>query len=183
MLDGIIWTYQDYQELPNDGKIYQIVEGTLFMTPVPTTTHQQISRDLEFLIWDYVRERNLGVVLDAPVDVVLSHTDIVQPDIVFISNERKKIIQERGIFGPPDLIVEILSPSTRKLDEQLKRDLYDRHGVREYLIVHPDERVVEHYRRQEGMLTRIATLSQDETISFHTIPGLVIELGQVFSGE
>ncbi|MBI4752822.1 Uma2 family endonuclease [Candidatus Desantisbacteria bacterium] len=107
-----IWTYEDYLTLPNDGKTYQIVGGDLFMTAAPLIYHQAISRNLAFIIWEFVKEHDMGEMFNAPVDIVFSSTNVVQPDIIYISKERLDIKKEKAIFGAPDLVIEILSPTT-----------------------------------------------------------------------
>ncbi len=129
-----IWTYQDYLELPSDGKIYEIIGGTLLMAPAPATKHQKVSRNLEVLIWDYVRKNKLGEIYDAPIDVIFDRLNIVEPDLVYISQERTNIIKEKGIFGAPDLVVEILSPHNANVDIKKKKQLYEHFAVREYWV-------------------------------------------------
>lgn len=145
-----IWTYTDYRELPADGKCYQIVKGVLYMVPSPNFYHQKISRNIEFALWNYVEKKNLGEVIYAPMDVILTETDVVQPDILFVAKERLEIIQERGILGAPDLVIEILSPSTEKIDRELKKNLYERHGVYELLIVDPREKNIHQFVLEQG---------------------------------
>ena len=135
----IKFTYTDYLLLP-EGDRRELIEGDFYMVPSPSFRHQSISRDISTPLWDYVRTNGLGVVVWAPMDVVLTQESVVQPDILFISNERREIITDNNISGAPDLVVEILSPSTADRDRELKLRLYARHGVREYWIVDPDER-------------------------------------------
>lgn len=136
-------TYDDYRHLPDDGKQYQIIGGELYMTPAPTTIHQRVSRNLLRLVDDYVTQHNLGEVFYAPVDVVLSMTDVVQPDIVFISSKRLNIITKKNIVEAPDLVVEILSEHTESIDRKKKKALYELHGVKEYRIADPHTRTLE----------------------------------------
>jgi Uma2 family endonuclease len=137
------YTYEDYLHLPDDGKIYQIVEGKLYRMPAPVPYHQRISRNIEFMLYSFVKERDLGEVFDASCDVVLSEEDVVQPDILFISKEREYIIGDKNIQGAPDLIVEILSPRSDYLDRKLKVELYEKYGVKEYWLVDSDRKEVE----------------------------------------
>ena len=106
-------TYEDYLTLP-DEKRYELIEGDLYMVPAPDFYHQIISRNIEFLLWGFIKKRNLGTVVHAPVDVVLTTEDVIQPDILYISNERRGIITGRNVTGAPDLVIEILSPSTQE---------------------------------------------------------------------
>ena len=135
------FTYEDYKHTPED-KRYELIDGDLIMVPAPRTAHQITSREIEFLLMTFVKENDLGDVFDAPYDVVLSDTDVVQPDILFVSNERSNIITEDNIRGAPDLVIEILSPSTAQRDRTLKRTLYALHGVREYWLADTDAKNV-----------------------------------------
>jgi Uma2 family endonuclease len=137
----IRFSYADYRSLvESTDKRYELLDGACVMVPAPTTRHQQISRNLEFLLLAHVRQQRLGTVLDAPIDVIFGvgeEREVVQPDIVFIRTERRSIVTEPAIQGAPDLIVEILSPGTEIRDRGYKRTLYARYGVREYWIVDP----------------------------------------------
>ena len=136
------FTYYDYSLLPEEPH-YELIDGDFLMTPSPTTLHQWISVKLEQTLLKYIQKKKLGILLHAPMDVVLSNDDVVQPDIIYISSERKNIIKEENIRGTPDLLVEILSPSTAQRDLVIKRRLYEKHGVREYWIVDPQNKTVE----------------------------------------
>lgn len=175
-----IWTYEDYRGLPDDRKTYQIIGGRLLMTPAPSTRHQDICRDLGFIIWSFVKEHHSGKVYNAPIDVIFSSVNVVQPDLVFISKNRLKTIKEKGIFGAPDWIIEILPPSSDKIDIKLKRDLYQRFGVREYWIVYPDEEKVEVYLLREARYKLKGTFSRDETLEVNVIENLKVNLKEIF---
>jgi len=143
----IRFTYEDYKSLPeSETKRYELLGGELMMVPSPSTYHQRISRKLEFVLQAFVEERGLGEVFHAPLDVVLGEGDereVVQPDIFFISKERREIIAEEEVRGAPDLVIEITSPATAERDRHYKKTLYARHGVMEYRIVDPEARTVE----------------------------------------
>lgn len=132
-------TYEDYLLLPED-RIYEIIDGEPFMTPSPKTMHQRLIVKLFKIIDDFVSKGELGEVFIAPYDVVLSKHDIVQPDIIFISKERSNIITESNIQGSPDMVVEILSSSTKERDLVLKKKLYAAFGIKEYWIVDPENK-------------------------------------------
>ena len=136
------FTYRDYLLLP-EGDRRELIEGEFYVVPAPNVRHQAISRNLGLRLWELVRSHGLGQVFLAPTDVVLSPESVVQPDILFVSNERRGIITEANVSGAPDLVVEILSPSTAERDRELKLTLYARYGVREYWIVDPDDETVE----------------------------------------
>ena len=138
-------TYDDYVGLPNDGKRYEILDGELFVTPAPRPRHQQVSINLEFILLQHIRGHRLGQILHAPIDLILDPATVAQPDILFIRAGREAIISERGIEGAPTLVVEVLSPSTARLDRDRKMKLYAEHGVPYYWIVDPESRSVEAY--------------------------------------
>src|SRR5437764_11988416 len=121
-------TYEDYLAQPDDGKRYQLIDGELIMTPAPGTQHQSILQNLNRIILKYVEQHKLGKVFFAPVDVVFKEHEVYQPDIVYVSKERTQIITKRAIEGVPELIVEILSPSTGYYDLVHKRKVYEERG-------------------------------------------------------
>ena len=129
----------------------------------------------------YLRDNPCGELYYAPLDVILSPIDVVEPDLLYVSNERAPILQD-WVRGAPDLVIEILSPTTRKLDEQIKRHLYDRSGVLEYWVVDPELDAVKVYRRSDRGFTRAAELSRDEghAITTPLLPGLSIPLDALF---
>ena len=175
------YTYTDYVQLPDDGKRYEIIGGELFMTPTPIPLHQRVSRELEFLLLEFVKAHQLGEVYDAPIDVVFNEENVVQPDILFISSENLKIITEKNIQGAPDLIIEILSPATAYNDLVNKKELYAQFGVREYWIVDPQKQWVEIYRlvKEEYQLHRKAVGTG--TVASGVLNGFQVNLSSLFS--
>ena len=123
-------TYEDYLAFPDDGRRHELVDGEHLVTPAPTRRHQELSGRLSWALHDY--RQPVGQAYTAPLDVILSDSDVVQPDVLFVSNERREVLGT-WIHGAPDLAVEIVSPSSRRIDEVTKRRLFDRTGVREYL--------------------------------------------------
>ncbi len=141
----IILTYEDYAAIPNDGNRYEILEGELAVTPAPSTSHQIISTKLFKILSRYIDDKNLGLLLYAPVDLILESSSVLQPDLLFITKDRQRIVTDRAIEGAPDLVVEILSPSTNRNDRVTKAQIYARHKVPAYWIVDPDQEAVEIY--------------------------------------
>jgi Uma2 family endonuclease len=135
-------TYEDYCLLPDDHR-YEVIDGELYVTPAPTTFHQAVKGRLKHLLDDLVEAAGLGIVLDAPTDVLLSKHDILQPDILVVLSENQRVLTEKYIDGAPDLVVEVLSPSTRRRDRVLKAKRYAEFGVRELWLVDPDARTIE----------------------------------------
>ncbi len=175
-----VWTYEDYLRLTDD-KRYEVINGRLYEMPAPTPWHQDISRNLEFLMWNFVQEKKLGKVYDAPIDVVLGDRYVLQPDIVFISRERLKIIGEKAIMGHPDLVVEIISPATVRRDTVVKKEIYERFGVKEYWIVYPEEKAVEVWVLGDRGKYELFSVAEGEgKVKSKVLEGLEIDLKEVF---
>lgn len=175
-------TYEDYLLFPEDGKRHELMDGEHYVTPSPNTQHQRISGLLLTVLHTFSRKHRVGEVFAAPYDVVLSDTDVVEPDLLFVSSARKSIIGEAHVQGAPDLIVEILSPTTRKTDEIVKRRLYEKFGVLEYWIVDPELETIKVYRLTDGRYTRVAELAKEANDSLTTplLPGLTLPLAEIF---
>jgi Uma2 family endonuclease len=179
MQTAIKFNYQDYLQLPED-KRYEIIEGDLFMVPSPNERHQHILSNILYVLFDYVRKNKLGAVYCAPFDVLFSEEDIVQPDIIFVSNKNKKIITKDNIKGAPDLLVEILSPSTSKRDIGIKKKLYARHSVREYWVVDPEGEMVDLFNLK-GREFESKRYGVQEFLSSSVIKDLTIEVKKIFT--
>jgi Uma2 family endonuclease len=161
----IVLTYEDYVLLPNDGKRYEILEGELTVTPAPSTKHQTASGNLFVLLAHYIKERDLGKLFHAPIDLILESTSVLQPDLLFVSKARQSIITERAVEGAPDLVIEILSPATSRTDRITKAQIYARHRVPAYWIVDPELEVIEIYLL-EGDGYRLSSTLQGKTPNF-----------------
>ena len=177
--EAIKFTYEDYLHLPEE-KRYEIIDGDLSMVPAPGTSHQHIIFKLMLIMGKFIDENNLGVLLCAPCDVVLSEVDIVQPDIIFISKERLNIITEDNIRGAPDLVIEIISKSSEYRDRVIKRKLYSKYGVREYWVVDPGKKEVEVLELKESGLEKVRVFREDEVLESGLMEGLRVDLKEVF---
>jgi Uma2 family endonuclease len=145
------WTYPEFARLPSEGgRRYEVIDGELVVTPAPALRHQRIATDLVTLLNAFVRSHDLGEVFAGPVDVLFAEGDYLEPDIVFVGKTRSHILTDRGIEGPPDLVVEIASPSTADRDRGIKLERYRLFGVAEYWVVDPDARTVEVWELAEG---------------------------------
>lgn len=175
-------TYEDYLAFPDDGRRHEILDGEHYVVPSPVTKHQAISGRLFGALWDYLLQNRIGTIFTAPYDVVLSDLDVVQPDLIYISNERASIITEKNVQGAPDLVIEILSESTRRTDEIIKRKRYDHFGVAEYWIVDPVLDSVKIYRRGAAGYERVAEMSTETGGRLETplLPGFAVEIDAVF---
>jgi Uma2 family endonuclease len=178
------WTYAEFARLPSEGSTrYEVVDGEVCVTPSPTSRHQGIAMRLSSLLHVFAESHGLGAVFPAPLDVLLGEGDYVQPDILFIRKGRRDLLTDRGVEGAPDLVVEILSPSTAARDRGIKLERYRLYGVPEYWIVDPDADTVEVWRLAEGAHHAIL-LDRDGTLRWTPVPGgpvLDIHLTEVFA--
>ena len=175
----IKFTYDDYLNAPED-KRYELLDGDLVVLPSPEEFHQRVSILLGSKLVQFAVENRLGRVYHAPFDVVLSNTDVVQPDLIFVSNERVDIITPANIQGAPDLVVEILSPSTATRDKTFKRSLYAKHGIAEYWMVDITEKTITVLRLGERGFEIVDTYSDGETLTSPTLQGSTLSLDDIF---
>jgi Uma2 family endonuclease len=169
-------TYDDLCLLPNDGKRYEIIEGELLVTPAPRILHQKIVTRLASALLACAERGGLGQVFVAPVDIVFSDFDVVEPDIVYISKARVSILTEKNVQGAPDLAVEVLSETTERIDRTTKLKLYGRFGVEEYWIIDPHAPTAEIYRRGQGGLDLVAKLTAVDALTSPLFPGFSLPL-------
>jgi Uma2 family endonuclease len=128
-----------------EGTLVQLINNQIVMAAAPLDIHQLVLGEINYLIFGHVKTNKLGQIRVAPYDVFLSPKNVFQPDICFIANENLHKIEKDGLHGAPDLVVELLSPSTSKYDLDEKKDVYERYGVKEYFIVEPATKNVDHY--------------------------------------
>jgi Uma2 family endonuclease len=151
------------------------------VTPSPVTRHQRISLRLAHLIQTYLDARPIGELFTAPFDVLLSDHDIVVPDLVFLSTARAQFLTSKNLQGPPDLVVEILSVGTRRRDQGLKRNRYERLGAVEYWLIDPDQDVVTVHRRGTSGFEHVVRLARADVLTTPLLPGLELPLERVFA--
>lgn len=178
------YTYEDLQTFPEgDGYRYEIIDGDLLVTPSPMSRHQMVLGNLYWWVRSYLEENPIGKVLFAPADVVFSQINVVEPDLLFLSNARLERLTKRNVQGAPDLVVEVLSESTRRTDEIRKRKLYERFDVLEYWIVDPEVETVKVYRKSGERFERAAELSNEtaDVLTTPLLPGLTLPLARVFA--
>ena len=175
------YTARDLWRMPDDDKRYEIIEGEVVVSPAPYVSHQQALANLYDIVKAHVAKHALGVVLFAPVGVVLETLSGVEPDLVFVAKARRAIIQAKGIFGAPDLAVEILSPSTAARDRGRKRDLYARTGVAHYWYVDPRAGKLTALRLDGARYAVEAEVGPRGTFKPSLFPGLVIRLRDVLA--
>ena len=172
-------TYKEYVLFPADGKRHEIIDGRHYMNAAPNPRHQAISRHIQFQLYEAIELKQLGEVINAPIDVQFTNSDVVQPDIVVVL-KKNRIITSVKIEGAPDLVIEILSPSSRKLDASLKKRLYEQSGVPEYWIVDPKREILLQYiRAANGRYAKPAACTA--SVTFQGIPGgITVDLTEVW---
>jgi Uma2 family endonuclease len=176
-------TYDDFLLFPDDGKRHELIDGEHYVTPSPNIRHQEISGRLHLFIGTWLEEHPIGRLFYAPLDIIFTRFDVVEPDLLYISNERaKEIATAQHVTGAPEIVMEIGSPVTRKRDETIKRQLYERSGVQEYWIIDPELEVIRVYRRSADAFERPVELSReaDDVLRTPFLPGLELPLAQVF---
>src|SRR6266487_2762116 len=172
------WTYEEYYRLDDDQR-YEIIDGNLLMAPAPDTWHQDWSRKLFRLIDRFVAKNRLGEVFYAPIDIVLDEENTVQPDIVFIATEKLHIIQRRAIFGVPDLLVELISPSSVRRDRYDKKDLYAGVGVKEYWIGDPANKALEVLTLKQSAYQLHCSAEEKGKLTSLVLGGLEFDLADI----
>ena len=179
--ERIVLTYEDYLQLPTDRNRYEIFEGEVQVSAAPNIAHQTAVTNLGAILGNHIRSHRLGQVLVAPTDVVLSEVTVVQPDILFVSAERRKIIQAAYVGGAPDLVIEVLSPSTALADRHAKQQIYARHGVPHYWRFDPERReAIGLALDAEGRYRSVAFAEADAEFSAAPFSDLVISLSEIW---
>jgi Uma2 family endonuclease len=173
-------TRHDYQLFPEGGPQWQLVDGEFHMGPAPHRFHQDISRNLGYILLRYLEDHPIGKLYQAPFDVYLGDVNVVQPDILFFANARLGHLTDAGAEGAPDLVVEILSKRNAKLDRGPKKEIYARFGAEELWLIDPETLQVEVYRLQEDAEVPKDTLKTQPTLSTPLFAGLEIPLGEIF---
>lgn len=174
-------TYEDYLLFPEDDDLrHELIEGEHEVTPAPGRRHQQVLQRLNRVLDGFVNARGLGEVYFAPFEVKLSNWNALQPDLLFVSRARAEAFTDRGIDGPPDLVVEVLSPSTRKRDQTRKLAVYEKHAVPEYWIVDHERRRVLVYRLRGERYDPPEDLVAPAVVRSPLFPGLEVPLTDLF---
>lgn len=173
-------TIKDYRQLPEGPPHYQLVEGDLYMAPSPDRFHQDILGNLHFIIRSYLKKHALGSVHLAPSDVQLTDLNVFQPDLYYVSKARRSVLTKQGAHGAPDLVVEILSPKTAKLDKGIKREVYARIGVAEMWMVDPSAKQIATYRFAEQIEAPVATYDVGQKLESPLFPALKVDVAKAF---
>lgn len=175
-----LYTYADLQCFPDDNLRREIIDGELFVNPSPIVRHQRVAGNLYDLLKAYAKATG-GEVYFAPLDVFFSDQNVVEPDLLFIRADHLDRIGEKRMDGPPDLVVEISSPSTRRLDQVRKRDLYERFGVVEYWFVDLDADRMEVYILENGRYAAPLIMLPGDVVVPAGLPGLTVSVTEVLA--
>ena len=177
----IVLTYDEYCDLPNDRNRYEILDGELSVTPAPTTKHQIALGNLHRILSPHVFANHIGRLLLAPTDVILAATTVVQPDLVFVGNDRSQVVTARGVEGAPTLVVEILSPTTHRTDRLTKAQLYAKHQVPHFWLIDPDQQTLEAYELATDHYDLVASARDAGVFTPSLFPGLSIQLADLWA--
>jgi Uma2 family endonuclease len=172
--------WEDLLDLPDDGNRYELLDGDLIMTPPPSVRHQLVLGHLNRMLDAHVRTEGLGTVLFAPLAVRLDETTIAEPDLIYVASDRVRIIGDQAINGAPNLLVEVLSPSTAKRDRTVKAQLYARLGVEHYWLIDPDAERVETFELADDSYRSVAVLDGASALDPPLFPGLRIDLSSLW---
>jgi Uma2 family endonuclease len=172
--------FADWLTYPDDGRLYEIVTGELYVTPPPNVEHQRISRDLEYRLLEYLRRAHRGEVFDAPIGVHLSDENVLEPDLVVVLAEHADRIGKQAIEGAPDLVVEILSPGTAQRDVGPKLRQCERARVPEYWVVDPKNQTVEVLVLEQDTYVRRYLFGRADNLVSPLLDGLAIDLTEIF---
>lgn len=173
------YTHEDYLNTP-EGERYELIDGELILVASPNEEHQITSVELASLMHHHAKAGDLGRVFHAPFDIVFSDTEVVQPDIMFISKERENIRTGANVQGAPDLVVEILSPSSVSRDWNYKRELYARYGVEEYWIADPFHKMVSVMLLRDDVLELTGTYVEGDIGTSTALKGFSAGVGEIF---
>ncbi|MDR1558720.1 MAG: Uma2 family endonuclease [Clostridiales bacterium] len=178
-----LFTYKDYCSW-DDGRRYELYEGEVRLMAGPSRAHQGINAALTAIFVTYLRGKPCRV-YPAPFDVRLNASDedniVVQPDLTIVCDRSK--LNDAGCAGAPDMVIEIISPSSARYDRIKKFELYRRYGVGEYWIVDPDSRILEVYILRDGYYTRTGGYSDGDTVESATLPGLTVNMEYIFQED
>lgn len=179
MITSLKYTHADLLHMPDDGKRREIIDGDLYVTPSPINYHQKILFNLTMAFGGFLQQHPIAELRFAPLDVILSEHDVLEPDLLLVLNEHKDILQD-WVRGAPDLVVEILSPTTEGRDRTIKLKAYARFGVAEYWIVDPIAQAVEVYRLTADGYCLATTCADARTVDTPLLPGFFLSVAALF---
>jgi Uma2 family endonuclease len=174
------YTYQDLRSTPDDGRRYELFEGDLIVSPAPTTMHQRIVFRLSLVIGNFVQMHQLGEVLSAPCDIQFSGETVVEPDLLFVARDRASIVKEDYVQGAPDLIVEVISPTSEERDRGYKFKIYAEQGVKEYWLADYRKRVLQIFGLTSSGFQLAGEFKNDDEVRSPLFPGLRFRVSELW---
>lgn len=176
-----LYTYEDYARLtPTDSGNFELRNGQIIYMPSPTPNHQEICLNIATELRAYVRAKKLGRVIISPMDVTLTPTDTIQPDVLFVREDRLNIITDKRVVGAPDLVVEVLSEGNTQKEMNYKKFVYETAGVREYWFINPEKQTLTQYENIGQEFLRLQVLNAGDTLRSTTVEGFSLIVGEVF---
>ena len=177
-----LYTYEDYARLtPTDSGNFELQNGQIIYMASPTPNHQEICLSIATELRAYVRAKKLGRVIIAPMDVTLTPTDTIQPDVLFVQEDRLEIISDKRVIGAPDLVVEVLSAGNTKKEMNYKKFVYETAGVREYWFINPEKQTLTQYENVGQEFIRLHVLTKQDTLHSIAVNGFSLAVGEVFA--
>ena len=174
-------TVRDYLAIPDDDENrYELIDGELIALSSHSWNHQSVLGNLSITLYDFVRSEKIGESVTGLLDVFLSEYDVFHPDFLFILNERRGIIRSDGLYGTPDLVIEVLSPETERRDLTIKREQYEKFDVREYWLADTIAKTITVLRARDGAFKQIGVFGEGTTVETPLLPGLVVDVSEVF---
>jgi Uma2 family endonuclease len=174
------WTYEMYAALPDDGHLYEVVQGVLMVSPAPESAHQGIIARINQYLCEQFFSTERGLVLTGPMDVVLSAQRVVQPDVLVLLAEHLDRLQEKCIIGPPDLAVEVISPSSVTYDRLVKHNLYEQEGVPEYWLANVKEQNIEVFVLEGEKYRSLGAFRGEQVLQSRLVTGVKVPVAQFF---
>jgi Uma2 family endonuclease len=176
-------TYDDFLLFPDDGQRHELIDGEHYVTPSPFIRHQELLKRLAYSVESHLRlYPEQGQMFFAPLDCVMTYHDVVEPDLFVVTEDQRQILTDKHVHGVPALVVEILSAGSRRLDERLKRNLYDRVGVLEFWLIDPRASTITVYRRDPaGAFVPLPSFGVEDTIATPLLPRFTFALGELFA--
>lgn len=174
------WTYEAYAALTDDGECYEIVQGVLVMSPSPEDIHQDATGEIFAYLREQVKLKHLGRVFVSPFDVVLSPQMVLQPDVLVVLNEHLERVQTHGVMGAPDLVVEVISPSSKLYDRVNKHMVYEQAGIPEYWLVKPHQQTVELFLLESGKYRSAGIFQGEQVLPSRIVSDMVMPVARFF---
>lgn len=178
-IEEMALTYADLAAFPDDGLRRELLGGELLVSPSPNVAHQRVAFRIARVLADHVDTEGGGEVFMAPLDVILSENDVLEPDVIFVASSQAPIVNDRNIKGAPALLVEVVSEP--RIDRVRKRDVYQRFGVPEYWIADPDAERVEVYRLEADRYAKPEIFEPGDVLTYAPLPGFELDVRALFT--